>query len=61
MLPRLSEVFLDAAYAIALSAPGDLFHAEAARVAARLARDDTRIVTTTAVLLEVGNALARRR
>lgn len=56
---RLAEAFLDAAYAIALSAPGDGFHAEA--LAERMEQDGTKIVTTRAVLLEIGNALGQQR
>ena len=55
---RLAEVFLDAAYAIALSSPGDQFHAKAEELAERMERENTKIFTTRAVLLEIGNALA---
>jgi predicted nucleic acid-binding protein len=60
-MPRLSEVFLDAAYAIALAAPGDQFHAKAEELANQMGRDGSRIATTRAVLLEIGNALAKQR
>ncbi len=56
-----SEVFLDTAYAIALSSPGDRFHRRASRVAGQLRAARTRLVTTRAVMLEIGNALARQR
>ena len=55
------EVFLDTSYAIALSAPTDQFHNRALTVAAELEAARARMVTTRAVLLEIGNALARQR
>ena len=58
--PR-DEVFLDTSYAIALSAPTDQFHDRALRLADELKAAKARLVTTRAVLLEIGNALARRR
>ena len=54
------EVFLDASYAIALSAPRDALHARAVAHARLLAANRTPIVTTRAVLLEIGNGLANR-
>lgn len=55
----MSEVFLDAAYAIALSSPKDQFHARALHLANHLETTKTTIVTTRAVLLEIGNALSK--
>lgn len=55
------EVFLDTAYAIALSSGNDLFHEQAASIAEQLESRGTRLVTTRAVPLEIGNALARLR
>jgi hypothetical protein len=54
-------VFLDAAYAIALCSPADQFHALAAAPAQRLESSAMRLVTTSAVLLEIGNALAKEQ
>lgn len=56
-----AEAFLDAAYAIALASPKDRLHARAVALAEELESDRTRLVTTRAVLLEVGNALSKRR
>jgi len=56
-----NEVFLDAAYAIALSVPKDLYHQHAILLADRLEAARTRLVTTRAVLLEIGNALSKLR
>ena len=58
---RVNEAFLDAAFAIALSSPGDQFHARAVELAERMEREGTTIVTTRAVLLEIGNALSKSR
>jgi predicted nucleic acid-binding protein len=57
--PGVAEVFLDASYAIALTSPRDQHHADALRLADRLESSRTPMVTTRAVLLEVGNAFAR--
>ena len=56
-----AEVFLDTAYAIALSSPNDQFHARAVDLADQLEALETRLVTTRAVLLEIGNALSKQR
>lgn len=56
-----NEAFLDASYAIALSAPTDEHHDRAAELAERMEAEGTRLVTTRAVVLEVGNAMARLR
>lgn len=59
MNPAVAEVFLDASYAIALTSPRDQHHADALRLADQLDASRTPMVTTRAVLLEVGNAFAR--
>lgn len=56
-----NELFLDASYAIALGSPRDQHHAQAVQLAERVERDRARLVTTRAVILEIGNALARVR
>jgi predicted nucleic acid-binding protein len=56
-----NEVFLDAAYAIALSVSNDQHHEQAMALRADLKLAPKRLVTTRAVLLEIGNALAKRR
>ena len=57
----LTEVFLDTAYAIALAAPSDQLHQKANELASQMQANGTRLATTRAVLLEIGNALAKRR
>ena len=57
----MNDMFLDAAYAIALSAPNDQYHSRAVELAERLEVEATRLVTTRAVVLEIGNALSKLR
>ena len=53
------SVFLDTAYAIALASATDEFHLQALALAEELEASGTRLLTTWAVLLEIGNALAK--
>jgi predicted nucleic acid-binding protein len=55
------EVFLDTAYAIALSSRTDQYHDKAVELARQLKEEGTKLVTTRAVLLEIGNALSGER
>src|SRR2546421_7561879 len=57
---KLTEAFLDTAYAIALSAPGDEFHAKAEVLAEQMEQNSTKLLTTRAGLLEIGNALSKQ-
>ena len=57
-MPR-AELFLDSAYAIALSSPKDEYHKQAAILAEQIERQQMRLITTRAVVLEIGDALAR--
>ena len=57
----INKVFLDTAYAIALSVEADAHHERAAELAEQLEVRHTRLITTRAVLLEIGNALSRER
>jgi len=56
-----TEVFLDSSYAIALSSSSDAFHEKAVTLADELEAAKTRLVTTRAVVLEIGNALSNQR
>lgn len=60
MTPR-SKVFLDTAYAIALSSPKDENHEQAVRLAEEIETNHIKLVTTRAVVFEIGNSLARQR
>jgi hypothetical protein len=55
------EVFLDTSFAIALSSSKDTLNQPAIRIAKQLQANRTRLVTTRAVLLEIGNALSKQR
>jgi predicted nucleic acid-binding protein len=55
------DVFLDSSYAEALAVARDELHDRALRLAEELRRAETLLVTTHAVLLEIGNALSRLR
>lgn len=57
----MTEVFLDAAYAIALAVPNDQYHELALTLAEQLEKQQARLITTRAVVLEIGNALAKLR
>jgi predicted nucleic acid-binding protein len=52
-----NEFFLDTAYAIALSVESDEHHQRAEELAEQLLANQTPLITTRAVLLEIGNAL----
>ena len=54
-----AKVFLDSSYAIALTAPKDAHHAAALQISQVLEVPGSRVVTTRAVMVEIGNALAR--
>jgi predicted nucleic acid-binding protein len=57
----MAELFLDAAYAIALSSPRDQCHVRAMELAGQIRAAGIPIVTTQAVVLEIGNALSKGR
>ena len=55
------KVFLDTAYAIALSVETDSFHERALELADEIEAQKIKLVTTRAILLEIGNALSNVR
>jgi uncharacterized protein len=55
-----TEVFVDTAFVVALASRQDQYHAVATAMVPRF-RAGTRLVTTWAVCLEIGNALARQQ
>ncbi|NJN82165.1 MAG: type II toxin-antitoxin system VapC family toxin [Caldilineaceae bacterium] len=55
------EVFLDTAYVIALANAKDQLHGKAVAIATQLRTQETKLVTTRAVLFEIGNALSGQR
>jgi len=56
-----AEVFLDTSYAIALSSRNDFFHNRAIELADQVRAAGIRLVTTRAIILEIGNALSKQR
>jgi len=60
-MSRVAEIFLDASYVIALASKTDQHHARAVELAAWLEASQTALVTTRAVVLEIGNSLAKQR
>jgi predicted nucleic acid-binding protein len=57
----MTEVFLDTSFAIALSSVTDRNHLRAVQLANQIKTNKTRLVTTQAILLEIGNALSKQR
>lgn len=55
------RVFLDTAYAIALSSTSDRHHEQALLLSEELEADSARLVTTHAIVIEIGDALAKLR
>ncbi|MCU0240236.1 MAG: type II toxin-antitoxin system VapC family toxin [Pyrinomonadaceae bacterium] len=56
-----NKVFLDTGYVIALSVESDEHHERALEIAQQLETENTSLITTRAILLEVGNALSKER
>ena len=57
----MNRVFLDTSYAVALSASTDEHHTRAVELADELEASDAHLITTRAILLEIGNALSKVR
>jgi uncharacterized protein len=57
----MNDVFLDTSYAVALSVESDSHHPRAVELAERILKANSRMITTQAVILEIGNALSRPR
>lgn len=55
------ELFLDTSFAIALSSITDQNHLQAVQLADKIEISKARLVTTQAILLEIGNALSKQR
>lgn len=54
----LDTVFLDTGYAVALAVENDQYHDRAVDLVDQIEQEQIRIVTTRAVVTEIGNALA---
>jgi len=56
-----NDVFLDTSHLIALASTGDAYHQKSVELAEAVAASGRKVITTEAVLLEVGNSLAKLR
>ena len=57
----MNKVFLDTSYAVAVSSRTDENHQRAVELAQELDASGAYLITTRAILLEIGNALAKSR
>lgn len=57
----IKKIFLDAGYSIALSSVTDQYHQKAATLVKQLEASTFQLITTRAVILEIGNALSKLR
>jgi predicted nucleic acid-binding protein len=55
-----ADVFLDTAFVLALSSSSDRFHETAKKLSRRVEEKHVHIVTTRAVLIEIGDAMAKQ-
>lgn len=56
---RMTEIFLDTSFAIALTVPGDAFHAVAVQWAGKLRKERALVATTQGILAEIGDFFLR--
>jgi uncharacterized protein len=57
----MTEFFLDTSFAIALSSVNDQNHLRAVRLTDQIEASKTNLLTTQAILLEIGNSLSKQR
>ncbi|MCC6501223.1 MAG: type II toxin-antitoxin system VapC family toxin [Anaerolineales bacterium] len=55
------RVFLDTAVVVALASPADKYHEKARRLSRQIEREGISLVTTRAILIEIGDALSEAR
>lgn len=58
---RMNNLFLDTSFAIALAAASDQHHRRALELSQQIQSSRVRLITTRAVILEIGNALSKQR
>lgn len=56
----MSKVFIDTSYVIALSSKKDQYHKLAVTISERLQAERAMVVTTRAILVEIGDAMAKQ-
>ncbi len=57
----MNSVFLDTSHAVALANKRDAYHEKALALAEQVSREGAQVVTTQAVLTEIGNALSSKK
>ncbi len=57
----MQPIFLDTSFAIALAVSDDAHHTQALEIREKLKREQGRLVTTSAIVLEIGDGLSRLR
>jgi hypothetical protein len=57
----VTEFFLDTSFAIALSTTTDQHHSRALELADQIENQEINLITTQAILLEIGNALSKQK
>ena len=55
------KVFLDTAFILALTSPADQYYEKAKQLSRQIRKEGILLVTTRAVLIEIGDAMAERR
>ena len=55
------RVFLDTAFVLALASPNDQYHEKAKALSRQIRRDGILLVTTRAIFIEIGDAMAEAR
>ena len=57
----MNNYFLDTSFSIALALSKDEFHTKAIQLSNRITEEKAKVVTTTAILFEIGNSLSKKR
>ncbi len=55
------KVFLDTAFVVALVSPADKYHEKAKRLSRQIERGGISLVTTRAIMIEIGDAMSEQR
>ncbi|NCP16898.1 hypothetical protein GW866_07630 [bacterium] len=55
------KVFLDTAFVLALASPSDQYHEKAKELSRQIKKEGVVLLTTRAILIEIGDAMAGQR
>lgn len=55
------KVFLDTAFILALASPADQYHEKAKQLSRQIKKESIALITTRAILIEIGDAMAGQR